>query len=319
MDTTAALAITGNGGELANYGATLAEMERRFLAFLQKDGATLATYTSAVKRLLSYFQGKGIARPSREDMVEYRAALVAEYKPRSVNLYLTGARLFFQWTETAGLYPNIAANIKSAKVNKGHSRDYFTAGQVCDILDTAAGETADALRDKAILSLMANTGLRCVEVMRADVGDLRTTGGDMVLYVQGKGDTEKTNYVKIVPDVERAIRAYLGTRGEVADNSPLFASNSHRNGGERLTTRSITRIVKGHFIKAGFNSSRLTAHSLRHTAAITNLLNGGTMTETQGLLRHVSPATTQIYTHNTERIRNNSEARIWAAYQAARN
>ena len=312
-----ALAVNENGGALANISMTLAELERRFLAFLQKDGATLATYTSAVKRLITYFHDNEIQRPTREDMLKYRESLVAQYKPRSVNLYLTGARLFFQWAETEGLYPNIAVKIESVKVNKGHSRDYFTAGQVCDILDTADGE--DALRDKAILSLMANTGLRCVEIMRADIGDLRITGGDMVLYVQGKGDTEKTNYVKIVPDVERAIRAYLSSRGDVADDAPLFASNSHRNGGGRLTTRSITRIVKGHFIKAGFNSPKLTAHSLRHTAAITNLLNGGTMTETQGLLRHVSPATTQIYTHNTERIRNNSEARIWAAYMAARN
>ena len=85
------------------------------------------------------------------------------------------------------------------------------------------------------------------------------------------------------------------------------------NGNGRMTTRSISRIAKDNMIEAGFNSSKLTAHSLRHTAAILNLLNGGSLEETQTLLRHSSPTTTSIYTHRIERLNNNSEERIASA------
>ncbi len=64
---------------------------------------------------------------------------------------------------------------------------------------------------------------------------------------------------------------------------------------------------------AGLDSERLTAHSLRHTAATLNLLAGGSVQETQQLLRHSNIGTTMIYAHNLERAANNSEARIAAA------
>ena len=63
-------------------------------------------------------------------------------------------------------------------------------------------------------------------------------------------------------------------------------------------------------IEAGLESDRLTAHSLRHTAATLNLLNGGTVEETQQLLDHKNINTTLIYSHALERAKNNSEQRI---------
>ena len=80
-----------------------------------------------------------------------------------------------------------------------------------------------------------------------------------------------------------------------------------------MTTRSISRIVKDRLVDAGLNSDRLTAHSLRHTAATLNMLHGGTLDETQQMLRHSKIDTTMIYTHHLERVKNRSEDRIAAA------
>ena len=63
-------------------------------------------------------------------------------------------------------------------------------------------------------------------------------------------------------------------------------------------------------IKAGLKSDRLTAHSLRHTTATLNLLNGGTPEETMQLLRHSNLNTTLIYSHTIERANNKSEERV---------
>lgn len=68
--------------------------------------------------------------------------------------------------------------------------------------------------------------------------------------------------------------------------------------------------MKTRLKQSGFNSERLTAHSLRHTAGTLNLLNGGTLEETQQLLRHNNINTTMIYLHHLEQANNQSEERI---------
>ena len=130
------------------------------------------------------------------------------------------------------------------------------------------------------------------------------------MFYQGKGHEEKATFVKLAPPVEEAIRAYLKARGPADKTAPLFASIAHRNSGQRMTTRSISRLAKEHLVNIGLDSDRLTAHSLRHTAATLNLLNGGTIEETKQLLDHASIDTTLIYSHALERAKNKSEIRI---------
>ena len=157
---------------------------------------------------------------------------------------------------------------------------------------------------------MVTTGLRTISIVRADIGDIRTAGDSVALYYQGKGHEEKADYVKIAEPVEDAIRKYLVLRGETDSSAPLFSSISNRNSGGRMTTRSISRVAKNHLIEIDLNSDRLTAHSLRHTAATLNLLNGGTVEETKQLLGHSNINTTLIYSHALERAKNDSENRI---------
>jgi len=157
---------------------------------------------------------------------------------------------------------------------------------------------------------MVTGGLRAVEVVRANVEDLRTLGDTAVLYLQGKGRDEKTDYVKLPHPVEQALRAYLKGRDNLKEGQPLFTSTSNNNRGGRVTTRTISGLVKGRLVGAGYDSDRLTAHSLRHTAATLNLLNGGSLEETQQLLRHNNLNTTMIYVHSMNRAKNKSETRI---------
>ena len=65
-----------------------------------------------------------------------------------------------------------------------------------------------------------------------------------------------------------------------------------------MTKRSISRIVKERFKKVGYNSERLTAHSLRHSAITLSLLSGATIQQAQQLARHTNINTTMIYAHN---------------------
>ena len=177
-------------------------------------------------------------------------------------------------------------------------------------METAKEESLQGLRDYAILALLFTGGLRTIEISRANIADIRTAGDNTVLYIQGKGREEKTEYVKIMPEVEDAIRAYLAARKPASTEEPLFTSTSNNSRGKRISTRSVSDIVKQALIKAGFNSDKLTAHSTRHTAVTLALLGGQSLQEVQQFARHANITTTQIYAHNLDRAKNQCEETI---------
>jgi integrase/recombinase XerD len=291
----------------------LTDLEARFIAYLDAKPRTIDTYRKALKQFFTYLADNGITRPERTTIIAYRDSLLAEKKPTTVQTYMVTVRLFFRWAAQEGLYPNVADKVKGAKLDKAHKKDALTANQARTILQAIDRGTLAGKRDYAILALMMGGGLRTIEVSRANLEDLGTAGGSAALYIQGKGRDEKTDYVKLPQPVEAAIRDYLKARGKADGKEALFTSTSNNNAGKALSTRSISGIVKEAMRAAGLDSERLTAHSLRHTAATLNLLNGGSIQETQQLLRHSNIGTTMIYAHNLERAANNSEARIAAA------
>lgn len=282
----------------------------RWIAFIDASPKTVVAYTKGIKYFGEYLSVCGIRQPTRETVIAYRDELKKNHKPTTVQSYLEAVKLFFQWTEQERLYPNIAAHIKGAKLDSEYKRDYLTTKQISKLLDAIDTSTLKGLRDYAMLSLMVTTGLRTISIVRADIGDIRTAGDSVALYYQGKGHEEKADYVKIAEPVEEAIRRYLVVRGQTDSSAPLFSSISNRNSGGRMTTRSISRVAKNHLIEIDLKSDRLTAHSLRHTAATLNLLNGGTVEETKQLLGHANINTTLIYSHALERAKNDSENRI---------
>lgn len=284
------------------------DLYTNFLSFLDVKEKTVDTYRKALKRLFHYFMENRITRPIRSDLIAFRDELKATCKASTVKTYLTATRLFFRWLEQEGIYKNIADKIKGAKVEHGHKKDALTVDQVKDVIDTfKESDDSTAKRDYAIFVLMVTCGLRTIEVVRADIEDLRTLGNKTVLYVQGKGKDEKSEYVIITREVEKAIRSYLATRKDATNKAPLFSSTSNNSKGKRLSTRTVSGLVKDSLVKTGLNSSRLTAHSLRHTAVTLSLLGGSTLQEARQFARHSNIATTEIYAHNLERMANPCE------------
>lgn len=281
-----------------------------FISFIDAKPKTIATYTRALRQFFNFLKNKGITHPKREDVIVFREELLLRNKPTTVQNYIVTVRLFFRWLEQMGIYKNIADKIKSPTISKAHKKDYLTSKQVKAILEYIASDTTEqGIRDYAIFAVMVVGGLRTIEIARSNIFDVRNVGDNTVLFIQGKGRDEKTDYIKLPFFVERAVRRYLKLRnGE--SNEPLFVSTSNNNLGQRLTTRSISGIIKSRLREAGYNSEMLTAHSLRHTAGTLNLLNGGSLEETQQLLRHSNINTTMIYLHHMERAKNMSEERI---------
>jgi integrase/recombinase XerD len=293
--------------------ATRADLQARFIQFIDARPATAATYGRSLRLFFQYLADKKIEAPTREDLITYRDALKENHQPATVNAYIIALRQFFKWTETEGLYPNITQNVKGAKIERTFKKDPLTSRQMKAVLASIERSTEAGARDYAILSVMTSGGLRTIEATRADIEDLRALADETILYIQGKGKDQKSDFIKVPAPAEQALRDYLAKRGKASGTEPLFTSISNRNQGQRMTTRSISRLIKDRFRAAGLDSDRLTAHSLRHTAATLNLLKGGTLDETQQLLRHSRIDTTMIYSHHLDRMKNKSEARIAAA------
>lgn len=294
----------------ASTHISIATLAQKWLAYIDTSSEqTLSSYSRCIAQFLKYLQNSKISQPTRQDILNFKAQLSETKKPSTVNSYLVAIRLLFAFAEDMNLYSNIARNIKAVKVDKTFKKDYLTKEQSKELLSSVDTSTLKGKRDFAMLLLMLTTGLRTIEVMRADVADIQLKAGSRVLYIQGKGKTDKTDYVKLSSATERALRSYLTARKAEA-SEPLFTSDANRNTGERMTTRSISRIAKTHLRSIDLDSSRLTAHSLRHTTATLNLLAGATLADTQLLLRHSSSSTTQLYSHALERDSLNSEQRI---------
>lgn len=289
------------------------ELFDRWTAYIDGSERTRETYSKNIQRFAEWLSSEGISSPTRADVIRYRDQLAQEHKPATVHGYIVAVKLFFQWLAAAGIYPNIAERVKNAKVDPYHKKDPLTSKQAGKVLDSLDLETLSGLRDYALICVMLTTGLRTKSIELANVGDLGTAHGLPVLYYQGKGHQEKGDFVKLSEPVRAALSRYLKARGDLLPSAPLFASTANRNAGERITTRSISRIVKNALHAAGLSSDRLTAHSLRHTAATLAIENGATLQEVQQLLGHKNISITMIYLHDLERAQNTSADRISAA------
>ena len=260
-------------------------------------------------------------------------------KPNTIAQYLRSVGQFFRWTAAAGLYPNIAENVHAPKIRHDtHKKDALTAADVLTIeksIQAAADEKAAAAaeaekdtagriirateqgkRDYAMYVLAVNAGLRTIELSRANVKDIEVRNGRAVLYIWGKGHTEADARKPLAPQVYAAIKDYLNARSDrPTANSPLFVATGNRSGGQRIAETTISKILKKSMQAAGYDSDRITAHTLRHTAGTNVQEITQNLYVTQKYMRHANPATTEIYLHNdTERQEAQTAQELYNLY-----
>lgn len=160
--------------------------------------------------------------------------------------------------------------------------------------------TPDGLRDKAILETLFSTGLRVSELAALNRDSVNFERGEFPVI--GKGGKERIVFLS-----EAACAAIQNTLDVRKDTyKPLFIRFQGRqdpsDDGEnmRLTTRSVERIVEK-YVKAVGLSVKATPHTLRHSFATDLLINGADIRSVQEMLGHSNIATTQVYTHITNR------------------
>lgn len=167
------------------------------------------------------------------------------------------------------------------------------------LLDSIDGENAE--RDFCIVTLFLNCGVRISELVGLNLSDVQ---GDR-LRVLGKGNKERIVYLNTA--CQGALEDWLAVRSRsgAADPHALFITRKH----SRITSAGVHYMLKKRLAAAGLDSSKYSAHKLRHTAATLMLQNGVDVRTLQEVLGHQHLNTTQIYTHvDSDALRTAAQA-----------
>ncbi len=307
----------------------LERLKQQFLEYMEIErGASLKTvrnYDLYVSRYLAFSKAKSAEDITEDSVREFRLQLNrapgvyvkgqarATMKKNTQNYYLIALRRFLKYLMKRGITSLSPDRIELAKVGARHldliSVDELSRLMKSPALVFASVKKEDAqttrkaelmmLRDTALLELFFSTGLRLSELCSLN-RDLDLSKDEF--SIRGKG--EKIRVVFLSDEAKTAIRNYLNKRVDMEE--PMFVSVSGKRGSHngtsepRLTPRSIERIVKQHAINAGI-SRKVTPHVLRHSFATDLLSNGADIRSVQMMLGHANIATTQVYTHVTDK------------------
>jgi len=274
---------------------------------MAKDTAT--TYRQGMRKLTEWASQQ--ESWNRTLILEWVAALKAEGKAvKTVSIWLTGARSFFQWMLSEGrIVVDPTAGVRAGKSSGNrHKRERLTDEEVAKLMKLASLSN----RERALIWLMLYTGARGIELQRANIEDLRTgEGNDLLLFIQGKGASEKDRPLIIAAKPAREmLRVYLAELAERKHTKgAMFVTE--RGKMRRISRQTLRAGVKAAFKKIGIDVNNLkTVHSLRHTAARKALANGVPIRGVQQMLGHGSETTTQIYVEEARLLTEAAERKI---------
>ena len=187
-----------------------------FINSRSANANTQSKYRRIIRQVLKNFAAQKITAPVEDDVNRYIVTLRAQKKSDyTIRLYATVMKSFFSFLGRKGYYADIAADVKvSLKKSKTHNRKALTQKQAERLISAINGTDEVSRRNRAIIALSLTTGVRTVEIERADVEDLSEADGYWALKVQGKGRLTKDETVKVVPWVAQMILSYLALRGD---------------------------------------------------------------------------------------------------------
>lgn len=289
----------------------LSEAKRQFLEYLEIErGRSVKTIENYDRYLTKFFEYTKTDDPQKltEEMVRtFRLYLNRQpgtktggrmdpMKRKTQNYYLIALRAFLKYLRKRGVDSLSPEFIELAKTSE-RSLDLITPQELDRLMKAPDTTTLLGLRDRAILELLFSTGLRISELCALSVDDVDLTRDEF--SVRGKGD--KIRVVFLSDDAKKAISNYLKARKDMSDALFIqYGKNAKAAKDVRLSPRAVQRMLKAVAVKAGI-TRKVSPHVIRHSFATDLLSNGADLRSVQALLGHANIATTQIYTHVTDK------------------
>ena len=262
---------------------------------------TLKAYIADIEEFSQFLQGDDIKKDYVVIHVEpetIRSYLTHLYRKNikriTVNRKISSLRSFYKYLlRTGKIDSNPAEMVQSPKTEK-YMPTFLSVDETFQLLNSPGDNSILDMRDKSILELFYSSGLRLSELAGLNLTDFDF--GQALVKLRGKGKKERI--VPVGKPALKAVEEYIGKSAEIRKkcNKDIFKTPLFLNvRGERITTRSIARIVDERTVKSGIGR-KISPHALRHSFA-THLLNAGAdLRSIQELLGHESLSTTQKYT-----------------------
>ncbi len=289
----------------------------------QYSANTVRNYRNTLDRLARYLESKKITQTKQIDLDTingYRKFLsthetlrgeVMSLKAQSYQIVVL--RSFLKFMIKNG---SLVLNPDRLELPKTRSRriEFLTDNEIKKLIESILNDTTvpeiQKKRNEAIILTLFGSGLRLSELLSLRKAEIQQSD-DGQLMIQGKGGKIRTTF--LAPAGREAIELYLKIRGN-DDNPFLFISHS-KNKGEKgkftsLTPRMVQLLIKKYANRLGIYK-RITPHTFRHSFATKLLMKGGDLRTVQTLLGHANIATTQIYTHISDKRIKDLHAKVF--------
>jgi len=280
---------------------------QQYLEYLEieknRSPHTISNYKRYLKLFIKQSGVKTINDITARRVRDFRLALARKkgrsgtLSKRSQSYYIIALRSFLKYCIKQGITPPLLPEQIELPAIPQRQIDIMEYDDLERFLASPKGNDLRALRDRAILETLFSTGLRVSELCSLsryhDFGKGEIT-------IRGKGN--KLRLVFLSARAISAIEAYLKKRSD-ADEA-LFVSITKAKKPKvlgRIIPRTVQRLVHHYATKAGIVGEHITPHQLRHQFATDLLANGADVRSVQELLGHANIATTQIYTHLTNK------------------
>lgn len=289
----------------------LNELKRQFLEYLEIERGrsikTVENYDRYLTKFLAFVKTDSPAKLTEEQVRTFRLYLnrqpgtksggrMEPMKRKTQNYYLIAVRAFLKYMRKRGIESLNPERIELAKVAE-RSLDLISPQELQRLMDAPDLKTLQGLRDRAILELLFSTGLRISELTGLSIDDVDLSRSEF--SVRGKGD--KIRVVFLSDGAKKAVQNYLGKRKDMHDAMFIqYGKNAKNTNDLRLSPRAVQRMLKACAIKAGI-TRKVSPHVIRHSFATNLLQNGADLRSVQALLGHANIATTQVYTHVTDK------------------
>lgn len=296
---------------LSHHHAGVARLDQ--LAAIPEEEIWLAAQKSARTRrayrldVQHFMQAIGITAPEQLRQIDHRAVIAWERMqreqegaaPSTIRRRMAAlSSLFKHLVRHGAASRNPVADVTRPAINREEgSTAAFSKAQARKLLDAPPADTLAGIRDRAILSIGLQVGLRRAEIAALKVGDLHQNRGFDALRVIRKGGRREA--LAINPQAAQRIRAYLEQAGH-ADRSELPLFLALRGNGKALDLTShidpmtIARMMKKYAAQIGLKRG-YSAHSMRATFITTALENGAALEDVQKAAGHRDPSTTKLY------------------------
>ena len=304
------LADSKNGSTSAtcNEGKQDSKLIELFKEYLLNSGreGSVRCYVGDVARYLNSFNiehSYDLSMVSTQDIVEYRNNLENSGRsPSTINRSLVSLNIFFKWLMEANIVTsNPVKNVKQIKIPKALSPKWLCR-QDQSILKSVVLRYG-TIRDRAIIFMFLNSGLRESELINLRIRDIKKAGS--ITYISIIGKNNKYREVPLNRIALKFLNAWLEC---IPDNQDTIVFPNKY--GNKLSERGLYKIVKKYASMAGLDDVH--PHTLRHTFC-KNLVDSGVSIERVALLAgHATIEITQIYTlPSLSDLKDSVEFLVW--------